>query len=151
MVACLPQRGREGKGSNYYCLAVTKCTLGEEQYKKYVDVLPSLDHIARMFLQEERRLAEEADRARKEKAEKVVRRSAAEQAERNRLLGEYGYDSDPVDEDGNPLPPEDCGDGEGAAVRPLRAGDTSYLTTKHNSNLEDRSGSDFSLMIASLI
>lgn len=88
-------------------------------------------------------MVEEADRARKEKAEKVVRRSAEEQAERDRLLGEYGYDSDPVDEDGNPLPPGDCGDGEGAAVRPLRAGDTPYCTTKRISNLEVRSGSGF--------
>ena len=66
--------------------------------------------------QEERRQVEEADRSRKEKAERAVRRTAEEQAERNRLLGEYGYDSDPVDEDGN-LPPEEGGDGEGATVR----------------------------------
>lgn len=86
----------------------TNCTHGAETW------------IARMFLQEERRLVEEADKARKEKAEKVVRRSAEEQAERDRLLGAYGYDSDPVDEDGNPLPPEECGDEEGAAVRPRK-------------------------------
>lgn len=67
--------------------------------------------------QEERRQVEEADKARKAKAEKIVKRSAEEQAERARLLGEYGYDSDPLDEDGNPLPPEEGGDGEGAAVR----------------------------------
>lgn len=57
---------------------------------------------------------EEADRIRREKAAKVVQRSAEEQAERARLLGEYGYDSDPVDEEGNPLPPEEGGEGEGA-------------------------------------
>lgn len=44
-----------------------------------------------------------------------MQRSAEEQAERARLLGEYGYDSDPVDEEGNPLPPEEGGDGEGGS------------------------------------
>lgn len=43
-----------------------------------------------------------------------MQRSAEEQAERARLLGEYGYDSDPLDEDGNPIPPEEGVDGEGA-------------------------------------
>lgn len=60
---------------------------------------------------------EEADKERKAKADKIVKRSAEEQAERARLLGEYGYDSDPLDEDGNPLPAEEGGEGEGAAVR----------------------------------
>ncbi|CAM9149865.1 unnamed protein product [Pylaiella littoralis] len=64
--------------------------------------------------EEERRQVEEADKQRRAKAEKIVMRSAAEKAERDRLLGEYGYDSDPVDEEGNPLPPEEGGDGEGA-------------------------------------
>ncbi|CAM9608243.1 unnamed protein product [Laminaria digitata] len=67
--------------------------------------------------EEERRQVEEADRERKAKAEKIVKRSAEEQAERARLLGEYGYDSDPLDEDGNPLPPEEGGEGEGAAAK----------------------------------
>ncbi|CAM9497352.1 unnamed protein product [Ascophyllum nodosum] len=70
-----------------------------------------------MKKEEERRQVEEADRSRKEKAERAVRRTAEEQAERNRLLGEYGYDSDPVDEDGNLLPPEEGGDGEGATAK----------------------------------
>ncbi|CAM9416036.1 unnamed protein product, partial [Scytosiphon promiscuus] len=63
-------------------------------------------------LPEERRQVEEADKARKAKAAKVVQRSAEERAERARLLGEYGYDSDPVDEEGNPLPPEEGAEGE---------------------------------------
>ncbi|CBJ30946.1 hypothetical protein Esi_0226_0020 [Ectocarpus siliculosus] len=65
--------------------------------------------------EEERRQVEEADKARRAKADKRVQRSAEEQAERARLLGEYGYDSDPVDEEGNPLPPEEGGDGEGGS------------------------------------
>ena len=56
---------------------------------------------------------EEADKARRAKEDKKGERSAEEQAERDRLLGEYGYDSDPVDEEGNPLPPEEGGGGEG--------------------------------------
>ncbi len=56
---------------------------------------------------------EEADKARRAKEDRKVERSAEEQAERDRLLGEYGYDSDPVDEEGNPLPPEEGGGGEG--------------------------------------
>lgn len=59
---------------------------------------------------------EEAEAAKKAKAEKVVQRSAEERAERARLLGEYGYDTDPVDEEGNPLPQED-GEGGGTGVR----------------------------------
>lgn len=70
-----------------------------------------------MVNKEERRLVEEADKARRAKADKIVQRSAEEQAERARLLGEYGYDSDPVDEDGNPLPQGEGESGEGAAVR----------------------------------
>lgn len=74
-----------------------------------------------MYLcQEERRQVEEADALRRAKAEKVVQRSEEEQRERARLLGEYGYDSDPVDEDGNPLPPEEAEGGEGNGVRCLR-------------------------------
>lgn len=61
---------------------------------------------------------EEADKERRAKAEKKGERSAEELAERARLLGEYGYDSDPVDEEGNPLPPEEGADGEaGGSVR----------------------------------
>eukprot|EP00903_Cladosiphon_okamuranus_P016644 g15350.t1 len=63
--------------------------------------------------EEERRQVEEADKERRAKAEKKGERSAEELAERARLLGEYGYDSDPVDEEGNPLPPEEGADGEG--------------------------------------
>lgn len=58
----------------------------------------------------------EADAARRAKAEKIVQRSAEEQRERARLLGEYGYDSDPLDEEGNPILPEDGEGGEGTAV-----------------------------------
>ena len=76
--------------------------------------------------QEERRQVEEADKEKKAKADKIVKRSAEEQAERARLLGEYGYDSDPLDEDGNPLPPEEGGEGEGAAVRLVVEGLTSW-------------------------
>lgn len=66
--------------------------------------------------QEERRQVEEADRERKAKAEKIVHRTAEEQAARARLLGEYGYDSDPLDEDGNPMPPGEGEDGEAVSV-----------------------------------
>lgn len=65
----------------------------------------------------ERRQVEEADAARKAKAEKMNQRSEEEQRERARLLGEYGYDSDPMDEEGNLLPPEEAEGGEGAAPR----------------------------------
>ena len=68
-----------------------------------------------LLFQEERRQVEEADKERRAKAEKKGERSAEELAERARLLGEYGYDSDPVDEEGNPLPPEEGADGEGGS------------------------------------
>ncbi|CAM9223188.1 unnamed protein product [Discosporangium mesarthrocarpum] len=62
--------------------------------------------------EEERRQVAEAEELRRKKAAEKTQRSAEEQKERERLLDEYGYSEDPVDEEGNPI---DQDDAEGAA------------------------------------
>ncbi|CAM9399315.1 unnamed protein product [Choristocarpus tenellus] len=86
----------------------------EEAAKERAKVAMQLDMEKKK--EEERRQVAEAEEERKVKAMKGAQRSEEEKRARELILSQYGYDSDPVDEDGNPLDVEEAEGAEGAAA-----------------------------------